>query len=172
MKRHFVYGSPVIVENVFLFVPGRPVQVPGDHSTASCSCSQNVVYEQTFACNQMGNYRNDIRTIVLPSMGFQATSMLDEFCTLDVLPQRKLTHSLKPLCSTRMRNTLNTVHAHTGKKNVSNLRMCIQFIEKTRPVFTISAGNHDVCVLLVQRQRVRGTFVQNESLAVGGHVVP
>lgn len=42
----------------------------------------------------------------LPSVGFQATSMLEELCTLDVLPHRKLTHSLKPPCS--MRNTLNT----------------------------------------------------------------
>jgi len=54
MKRHFVYGPPVVVENVFLFVPGRPVQVPRDHSTASCGRRQNVVYGQTFVCNQMG----------------------------------------------------------------------------------------------------------------------
>jgi len=80
----------------------------------------------------MGNYGNDIRTFVSPSMGFQATSMLDELCTLDVLPQRKLTHSLKPLCSTRMRNTLNTVHAKKKKAWVSTYVYTICWKNETR----------------------------------------
>lgn len=37
--------------------------------------------------------------------------------------------------------------------------------------FTIPSGDHDVRVILVERQRVRGTVVQNVSVVVGRHNV-
>lgn len=36
---------------------------------------------------------------------------------------------------------------------------------------TVSAGDHDMRMFFVQRQRVRGTVVQNVTLVVGGHFV-
>lgn len=102
----------MIVENMFLFVPGRPVQIPRDYGTTSCGRCHNIVYRRIrlVNCNKTSKRLSG----VLPSVGFQATSMLDELCTLDVFPQRKLTHSLKPPCS--MRNTLNTA-IDTGLQN-------------------------------------------------------
>lgn len=46
MKRHLIYSPPVIVENVLLFIPGRPVQIPRDYGTAGRGRRQNIVYAQ------------------------------------------------------------------------------------------------------------------------------
>lgn len=107
--------------------------------------------------------------LILPSAGFQATSMLDELCTLDVFPQRKLTHSLKPPCS--MRNTLKT-----GNKKKSVLTLLDNIVTltkisqiKRKRLLTIPARNHHVSVLLVERQRIRWTVVQDVSLAIGSN---
>lgn len=87
--------------------------------------------------------------------------MLDEFWMFDVLLQRRLTHSLNPPCS--MRNTLKT-----AKKQV---KWTVLNGDTMVGTLTVSAGDHDVRMLFVQRQRVRGAVVQNVSLVVGRHFV-
>lgn len=110
--------------------------------------------------------------LVLPSAGFQATSMLDELCTLDVFPQRKLTHSLKPPCS--MRKTLKTGNKtkvnidFTGHSEVKKIPLTKISQIKRKKRLTIPAGDHHVSVLLVERQRICRAIVQDVSLAVGG----
>lgn len=146
MKCHFIYSPPMIVENMFLLIPRRSVQVPCNYSTTSRGRCQNIVYKQLV--NRNGTLKRLSK--VLPSVGFQATSILDELCTLDVFPQRRLTHSLKPPCS--MRNTLNTA-TNTELQNRKYLWKAFFFFNfEKKSTLTISSGNHNMCVLPVQRQ--------------------